>query len=187
MVSHDPRLSDTTVDFCFLILQSKMSYHLFSSSVPAFISHDGIFIIMLLYWCITVPHCNTNSFVIIPVTSQNASKDFVRASRGSLTLVMALDRDTPGRPTSCLDFLPRTSNFFLLTFTSNGLFLISWVVLALRTLSARFLFLGAFPIFNGGSSRLMSCHQLRHVKECTITHFVQSQRGYLSVSVLVQT
>lgn len=59
---------------------------------------------------------------------------------------MALDRDTPGRPTSCLVFLPRISNFFLLIFTSKGLFLISEEVLVLRTLSARLLFLGGFPI-----------------------------------------
>lgn len=66
-----------------------------------------------------------------------------------LTLLMALERDTPGRPTSCLVFLPRTSNFFRLIFTSKGLFLISAAALVLRTLSARFFFFGAFPISGG--------------------------------------
>lgn len=36
---------------------------------------------------------------------------------------MALDRETPGSPTSFLVFLPRMSNFCLLTFTSKGLLL----------------------------------------------------------------
>lgn len=61
---------------------------------------------------------------------------------------MAFERDTPGRPTSCLLFLPRTSNFFLLIFTSKGLFFISADVLVFRTLSAMLLFFGGFPIYN---------------------------------------
>lgn len=142
---------------------------------------------MLKYWLITSFHCNTDSsfcFNFRLVLGESKSlKSFVKTREGSRTLVMALDRDTPGRPTSCLVFLPRTSNFFLFTFTSNGLFLISLVVLALRTLSARFLFLGAFPIFNGAVSGLISCQQCRHVivqhNSCYI-----APRDYLSVSAL---
>lgn len=78
----------------------------------------------------------------------------------TLTLLMALDRDTPGRPTSCLLLRPRTSNFLRLIFTSNGLFWISGAALDLRTLSETLLlnFCFCFPIltlrFSSGTEEI---------------------------------
>lgn len=64
---------------------------------------------------------------------------------------MAFERETPGSPTSFLVFLPRMSNFCLLTFTSKGLLLTMAMADSAEPLpregaEALGLFLAAFPI-----------------------------------------
>lgn len=65
---------------------------------------------------------------------------------------MALDRETPGSPTSFLVFLPKMLNFCLLTFTSKGLLLTMAIAdftgpLAVEGAETFRFHLAAFPIF----------------------------------------
>lgn len=69
---------------------------------------------------------------------------------------MALDRDTPGSPTSFLVLLPKMLNFCLLTFTSKGLLLTKAIAdftgpLAVESAGAFRFRLAAFPIFGWGA------------------------------------
>lgn len=199
MVSCDPRLRHNSAAkhlvSVSLFCKAKWSSLFFGSLywTVSFLNalvtkYDVMFVIMFLYWCITHPHSHRNSSVIILSMSsvgQNTSNGLLEGHHEGLLpwwwLWIETRRADPHRAwiscpkhqiSSCW-LSPRTgcswslSSSWLCGPCQKGSF--SWV---------------ASPSLTEAVSGLMSCRQLRHVKDCTATRFVLSQRCHLSIAVL---